>query len=77
MAHSSAVQEQCPICKKLDIKYRKRQAEMDRINRWVRDGQERKYWATIEKCQGEIAYLNMEIQKMEQQRDFKRASLVR
>lgn len=49
----------CKLCEKLKTKYRRRQAEVDRIQRWSKEPS--KYRASIEKSMGTIQELDQEI----------------
>jgi len=51
----------CKYCEKVDTKLRKRQAEVDRIARWQREG---KNPASIEKSMDTIKQLDYEIQQL-------------
>ncbi|KAI9735165.1 MAG: hypothetical protein M1834_001753 [Cirrosporium novae-zelandiae] len=66
------VAQKCKICEKLDIKQRKKNQELDRINRWQREPHKfrasiEKAWNTIAELENEIANLNYERQKRLQQ----------
>lgn len=49
----------CKLCEKLKTKYRRRQAEVDRIQRWSKEGS--RYRASIDKALATINELDTEI----------------
>lgn len=56
------VATKCKMCEKLDTKLRRRAAEVDRINRWQRDGG--KFRASIDKSMETIRNLDGEIREL-------------
>lgn len=53
------VSQKCKLCEKIDTKMRRRAAEVERINRWQREGG--KFKASIEKSTDIIRSLDTEI----------------
>jgi hypothetical protein len=51
--------QKCKLCEKIDTKLRRRQAEVDRVNRWQREGG--KFRASIDKSMDTIQALDSEI----------------
>jgi hypothetical protein len=49
----------CKLCEKIDTKQRRRAAEVDRINRWQREGV--KFRASIDKSMEAVKHLDREI----------------
>lgn len=56
------VSEKCKLCQKIDTKWRRRVAEVDRINRWQREGN--KFRASIDKSMEIIRGLDAEIYEL-------------
>lgn len=56
----------CKVCEKLHTKYRRRQTECDRIERWTREGNRQ---ASIEKSMEVIHQLDREIQALLSERE--------
>jgi hypothetical protein len=57
----------CKLCEKIDIKMKRHAAEVDRIERWQRVGQE--FGASIEKSEGLVKGLDEEIQDFNDERE--------
>lgn len=53
------VTQKCKLCDKIDTKQRRRSAELDRINRWKREGN--KFRASIDRSTDMIKVLDREI----------------
>ena len=51
--------QKCKLCDKIDTKQRRRSAEVDRINRWQREGG--KFRASIDRSYDMIKVLDQEI----------------
>ena len=56
------VGQKCKLCEKIDTKMRRRVAEVDRINRWQREGN--KFRASIDKSMEIIRGLDLEIYEL-------------
>jgi len=56
------VGQKCKLCEKIDTKMRRRAAEVDRINRWQREGN--KFRASIDKSMEIIRGLDTEIYEL-------------
>jgi len=56
------VGQKCKLCEKIDTKMRRRAAEVDRINRWQREGN--KFRASIDKSMEIIRGLDAEIYEL-------------
>ena len=67
--HTHAVQQKCKLCDKIETKTRRRNAEMERVRRWERDGG--KFRASIEKSQDAITILSKEIHTLTSERQRK------
>ncbi|KAE8151395.1 hypothetical protein BDV25DRAFT_95098 [Aspergillus avenaceus] len=63
----------CRLCEKIETKFRRRSAEMDRLNRWKRDGSQLP--ASIAKTQHAIMELDQEIRQLQRERDDRRKAL--
>lgn len=63
----------CRICERIEIKYRRRSAECERVQRWRRDGGT--LVASIEKSQDTIRLLDQEILKLQKEREDKSRAL--
>lgn len=57
----------CKLCEKIDTKMRRRAAEVDRINRWQREGS--KFSASIDKSMDLIRALDSEIYELSCERN--------
>ncbi|PYH96563.1 hypothetical protein BO71DRAFT_302299, partial [Aspergillus ellipticus CBS 707.79] len=64
---------QCILCEKIQAKYRRRAVEVDRMNRWRREGS--LLVASMDKCEREILRLDKEIGDIEMERDQHRRSI--
>ncbi|KIW16308.1 hypothetical protein PV08_06359 [Exophiala spinifera] len=60
------VQDQCRICKEIEVKQRRMQKELDNIARWRREGD--KFRASIEKAQREARMLQETIDELHSRR---------
>ena len=58
--------EKCKLCDKLDVKQRRRSAEMDRIDRWQREGG--KFKASIDRSYDMVKALDKEIYDLRRER---------
>lgn len=58
--------QRCKICDKIETKQRRRAAEMDRINRWQREGN--KFRASIDRSYDIIKVLDQEISDLGNER---------
>lgn len=56
----------CKLCEKVDTKLRRRAAEIDRVERWRRDGS--RFTASIDKSMDMIKTLESEIMTLQQER---------
>jgi hypothetical protein len=54
--------QKCKLCEKIDTKMRRRAAEVERVNRWQREGQ--KFRASIDKSLELIRGLDSEIYEL-------------
>lgn len=63
---------QCRLCDKIDTKYRRRGTEMDRLNRWKREGGT--LVASMDKSQNLVKSLEREIWELTKERDERRRS---
>lgn len=61
------VGQKCKLCQKIDTKMYRRQAEVERINRWQREGQ--KFRASIDKSMETIRCLDEEIYELSCERN--------
>lgn len=64
-----AVQQKCKLCDRIDTKKRRRGAEVERIERWQRDGG--KFKASIEKSLEQVKHLDYEIYNLTSERQMK------
>ncbi|RAK88566.1 hypothetical protein BO79DRAFT_102707, partial [Aspergillus costaricaensis CBS 115574] len=64
---------QCRLCEKIDTKYRRRSAEMDRLNRWKLQGST--LVGHIDRSQKLIQALDREIYQLQREREDRRRSL--
>lgn len=71
--HTEYIQLHCKLCEKIEIKYRRRKTEMERVARWRREGGVMK--ASIEKSQAIINDLEQEIRHLEHERQVKQLSI--
>ncbi|PGH27786.1 hypothetical protein AJ80_00574 [Polytolypa hystricis UAMH7299] len=67
------LQTQCKLCEKIGIKYRRRQAEMERLTRWRREGSV--MIASMERSQTIIKDLEQEIKQLEYERQMKQLNI--
>ena len=56
------VSQMCKLCEKIDTKMRRRAAEVDRVNRWQREGQ--KFRNSINRSMDAIRGLDSEIYEL-------------
>lgn len=63
----------CKLCEKIEIKYRRKRTELERLNRWVNEGGLMK--ASMEKSRGMIADLEQEIRQLEHERLVKQRTI--
>lgn len=63
----------CRVCEKIEIKFRRRSAEYERVQRWKREGGT--LVASIEKSQDMIRLLDQEILKLQKEREDKSRAL--
>jgi hypothetical protein len=61
------VGQKCKLCEKIDTKVRRRQAEVERVNRWQREGH--KFRASIDKSMEIIRGLDGEIYELSCERN--------
>jgi len=61
------VATKCKLCEKIDTKMRRRAAEVERINRWQREGS--KFRASIDKSMEAIRSLDVEIYELNCERN--------
>lgn len=64
---------QCRLCEKIETKYRRRSAEMERLNRWKREGST--LVASMDRSQKLISELEKEIRQLQRERDDRRKAL--
>ncbi|KAE8368654.1 hypothetical protein BDV27DRAFT_153850 [Aspergillus caelatus] len=64
---------QCRLCEKIETKYRRRSAEMERLNRWKREGST--LVASMDRSQKLITELEKEIRQLQRERDDRRKAL--
>ncbi|PYH93041.1 hypothetical protein BO71DRAFT_442022 [Aspergillus ellipticus CBS 707.79] len=64
---------QCRLCEKIETKYRRRSAEMERLNRWKREGGT--LVASMDRSQKLIMELDKEIRQLQRERDDRRLAL--
>ncbi|KAL9050700.1 MAG: hypothetical protein Q9162_006474 [Coniocarpon cinnabarinum] len=67
--NTHAVNQKCKLCDKIETKTRRRNAEVERVKRWERDGG--KFRASIEKSQDAISILTKEIHMLTSERQRK------
>lgn len=68
-----SVGQKCKICDKIDTKQRRRAAEVERINRWQREGG--KFSASIDRSYDMIKVLDREIYDLSSERQ-KRSQMI-
>lgn len=59
---TSQLQQKCRICDKLETKERRRKQEIERINRWKKEG--RRFSASIERSEGIVEQLECELRSL-------------
>ncbi|PKY03046.1 hypothetical protein P168DRAFT_319593 [Aspergillus campestris IBT 28561] len=64
---------QCRLCEKIETKFRRRDAEVERLNRWRREGGT--LVASMDRSQRLIMELDREIGKLQIEREDKRSAL--
>ena len=64
---------QCRLCEKIETKHRRRSAEMERLNRWKREGST--LVASMDRSQKLIMELEKEIRQLQRERDDRRKAL--
>ncbi|KAI9673024.1 MAG: hypothetical protein M1817_003188 [Caeruleum heppii] len=62
----------CKTCEKIDIKLRRRAAEMERVSRWQQEGS--RFRASIDRAYDNIKALDGEIQALQRDREKRYAS---
>lgn len=65
----------CRLCDKIETKYRRRSAEVDRLDRWRREGAT--LVASMDRSHKLIMELEKEIRILQRERDERRSSLPR
>jgi hypothetical protein len=65
----------CRLCEKIETKFRRRSAEVDRLNRWKREGAT--LVASMDRSYKLIMDLDKEIRSLQQERDDRRSTLLR
>ncbi|GES64329.1 hypothetical protein ATEIFO6365_0008039900 [Aspergillus terreus] len=63
----------CRLCEKIETKFRRRSAEMERLNRWKREGAN--LVASMDKSQSIIMELEKEIYQLQREREDRRRAL--
>ncbi|GKZ36361.1 hypothetical protein AbraIFM66950_007395 [Aspergillus brasiliensis] len=63
----------CRLCEKIETKYRRRSAEMERLKRWEREGSN--LVASMDRSQKIIMELEKEIRQLQRERDDRRKAL--
>lgn len=63
----------CRLCEKIDTKYRRRSAEIERLNRWRREGGT--LVASMDRSQRLIKELEIEINRLQKEREDRRRDL--
>ena len=58
---------QCRLCEKIEIKYRRRNAEIERVNRWQREGGNLK--ASMDRSQKLVLDIQEDIRRLEWERE--------
>lgn len=64
---------QCRLCEKIETKFRRRSAELDRVQRWKREGNN--LVASIDKAHDTVRSLDREIVKLQRERDDRSKAL--
>ena len=67
------IQGLCRLCEKIETKIRRRNAEVERLARWRREGSVLK--ASMERSQNLIKDLDQEIRQLEHDRQLKRMNI--
>ncbi|EEQ32199.1 hypothetical protein McanMca71_005418 [Microsporum canis] len=67
------IQAICKLCEKIQTKHRRRNTEVERINRWRREGSVMK--ASMEKSQAMVKDFEQEINQLEHERQMKQRSI--
>ncbi|EFE36396.1 uncharacterized protein ARB_05335 [Trichophyton benhamiae CBS 112371] len=67
------IQAICKLCEKIQTKHRRRNTEVERINRWRREGSVMK--ASMEKSQAMVKDFEQEISQLEHERQLKQRSI--
>ena len=65
----------CRLCEKIETKFRRRTAEVDRLERWKREGAT--LVASMDRSQTLIKELDKEIYMLQREREDKRNTLLR
>lgn len=65
----------CRLCEKIETKYRRRSAEVDRLDRWRREGGT--LVASMDRSERLIKDLDLEIYTLQRERDDRRKTLLR
>ncbi|CDM35274.1 unnamed protein product [Penicillium roqueforti FM164] len=65
----------CRLCEKIETKNRRRSAEVDRLDRWKREGAT--LVASIDRSHKLIMDLDKEIRALQRERDERRSTLLR
>lgn len=63
----------CRLCEKIDTKYRRRSAEIERLSRWRREGGT--LVASMDRSQRLIKELEIEINRLQKEREDRRRVL--
>ncbi|XRM42840.1 hypothetical protein ABZX51_006052 [Aspergillus tubingensis] len=63
----------CRLCEKIETKYRRRSAEVERLNRWKREGSN--LVASMDRSQKLVMELEKEIRQLQRERDERRKAL--
>ncbi|KAK2867917.1 hypothetical protein FQN49_003342 [Arthroderma sp. PD_2] len=71
--NTESIQAICKLCEKIQIKHRRRNTEVERINRWRREGSVMK--ASMEKSQAMVKDFDHEISQLEHERQLKQRSI--
>lgn len=65
----------CRLCEKIETKFRRRSAEVDRLERWKREGAT--LVASMDRSQKLIMDLDKEIYNLQREREDRRTTLTR
>jgi hypothetical protein len=65
--------KQCRLCEKIETKFRRRSQELERLDRWRREGGS--LVATMSRSQQLVSDLETEISQLQTERDCKRKAL--